>query len=187
MTALAARESIQRVIVFPQQIHRGWYYVPKQSLLFTPTGVVHLLASIWPTERPRITHLKGRDLLYIKVTLILLYGFLEIHAQDQGLPAQLGMEFNTVSWHYLSSPLQQFLGASKAAFGMLANKASCSPSLQTDVERLPFKFSNGLKIYGLLPGEELEELVFQPGTWKRWRYFFRQPISANTLLLLTTN
>lgn len=55
------------------------------------------------------------------------------------------------------------------------------------LEKLPFKFANGLKIYGLLPGEALEDLVFQPGVWKRWLYFFRRPILANTLLMLTSH
>ena len=125
--------------------------------------------------------------MYMKVTLMLLYGFLEIVAQGQGLPARVGMEFNTVAWHHLSPSLRQVLQAAQAAPGMLADKASYSPSAQKGMERLPLKFSNGVKIYGLLPGEELEELVFQPGTWKRWLYFFKQPVSANTLLLLTTN
>jgi hypothetical protein len=39
----------------------------------------------------------------------------------------------------------------------------------------------------LLPGEEVEALAFQAGTWKRWRYFFRRPMTADTLLMLTTN
>jgi len=43
-----------------------------------------------------------------------------------------------------------------------------------------------VKIYGLLPGEELEELVFQAGTWKRWMYFLQRPISADILLSLTS-
>jgi len=52
---------------------------------------------------------------------------------------------------------------------------------------LPFKFWNGVQLYGLLSGEELEELVFQKATWKRRFYFFRQPVTADTLLMLTTN
>jgi hypothetical protein len=59
--------------------------------------------------------------------------------------------------------------------------------MQQALENLPLKFSNGVKIYGLLPGEELKDLVFQPGTWKRWLLLFQRPVSANTLLLLTSN
>jgi hypothetical protein len=39
----------------------------------------------------------------------------------------------------------------------------------------------------VLPGEKLEDLVFQPCTWKHWLFLFQQPVTANTLLLLTSN
>jgi len=187
VTALAAREAIQMIIAFPPQIQRGWDYVPKQALLFTPTDTIHLLASIWTDEEPQITCLKGRGLIYMKVTLALLYGFLEIVAEDQKAPIRLGVEFNTVAWNYLSRPLRRLLQASVATPDRLTDNVTDSPPTQKDVEKLPRKFSNGVKIYGLLPGEKLEELVFQSNTWKRWLYFFRQPVSAKTLLMLTTN
>jgi hypothetical protein len=49
------------------------------------------------------------------------------------------------------------------------------------------KFSNGVRIYGLLPGEQLEDLVLPPGTWECWMLLFRRAILANTMLLLTSN
>jgi hypothetical protein len=187
--ALAESESIQKIISFPPQIQRGWHYVPKQALLFTSTDVIHLAASIWPEEKPQVTCLTGCGLMYLKVTLILLYGFLEIGAQGQDAPIRLGMEFNTVAWLYLSAPLRKLLQAtqSPARSGFLEKKAFSSQATQEAIEKLPLKFSNGVKIYGLLPGEDVEEFVFQPRTWKSWLYFFRRPVSPNTLLLLTTN
>jgi hypothetical protein len=187
VAALAARETIQTVLVFPPQIQRGWNYVPKQALLFTTTGVTHLLASIWPGQEPKATYLKGSGLLYMKVTLLLLYGLLEIVAQGEGAPTRLSMEFSTVDWYCLSPPLKGFLQATKVTPNVPADKDPPPRTAQRTFEKLPLKFSNGVKIYGLLPGEELEELVFQAGTWRRWLYFFRQPVSANTLLLLTSH
>jgi hypothetical protein len=184
---LEACEAIQTVIAFPPQIQRGWEYVPKQALLFTPTGVIHLLSSIWPDQEPEITSLKGCGLMYMKVTLLLLYGCLEIVAQGQGSPTRVAMEFNTVAWNYLSRPLRQVLKSTEGLSDTPPDKTGYSRTMGPALENLPVKFSNGVKIYGLLPGEELQELVFQPGTWKRWLYFFRRPISANTLLLLTSH
>jgi hypothetical protein len=185
VTALAARETIQTIILFPPQIQRGWEYVPRQALLFTATGLIHLLASIWPGEPPQITRLEACGLLYMKVTLILLYGFLEIVAQGPEAPIQVGLEFNTVNWHRLSPPLRRFLQGTLPEGP--ADNDRCSSAAQQTLNELPLKFLNGIRIYGLLPGEELKGLVFQPGTWKRWLYFFRQPASANTLLLLTSH
>jgi hypothetical protein len=62
-----------------------------------------------------------------------------------------------------------------------------SPAIQRACEELPLKFSNGIRFYGLLPGEELEEFVFQGATWERWFLFFQRPVSANMLLLLTSH
>ena len=187
VTALAERETIQTIIAFPPQIQRGWHYVPKQALLFTATGVIHLFASIWPDQEPQVTCLKACDLIYMKVTLLLLYGFLEIVTQGQDSPIRLAMEFNTVVWYRLSPPLQRFLQATQTTSIVPADKDAYSFPTKRTFEELPLKFSNGVKIYGLLPGEELEELVFQPATWKRWLYFSRRLILANILLLLTTN
>jgi hypothetical protein len=187
VTALAASQTIQTIIAFPPQIQRGWHYVPKQALLFTPTNAIHIMASIWPDQEPRVTTLKGSGLMYIEVTLVLLYGSLEILAQGLTVPTRLGVEFNTVAWEQLSRPLRQLLQATRAATGAPKNEPAYSPAVQQALEALPLKFSNGAKIYGLLPGEELEDLTFQPGNWKRWLFLFRRPISANTLLLLTSN
>lgn len=185
--SLAAGDAIHTIIAFPPQIHRGWHYVPKQALLFTLTDVIHLQASIWPDQDPQTTYLKGSGLMYMKVTLLLLYGFLEIVAQGDASPTQLGVEFNTVAWYQLSLPLRQLLRATQATSSAPADETAHAPAAQQALEDLPLKFSNGAKIYGLLPGEALEDLVFQPGIWKRWLLLFRRPVVANTLLLLTSN
>jgi hypothetical protein len=186
VSALCSRESTQTIIAFPPQIHRGWHYVPKQALLFTPAGVIHLVASIWPDQEPQITYLKGCDLLYMKVTLLLLYGFLEIVGASPGETNRVSMEFNTVAWNYLSQPLRQLLRSTEAGSGAQQEVEISTTSRQAR-ENLPLKFSNGLTIYGLLPGEHLQELVFQPATWQPYLHFFRRPVSSNTLLMLTTN
>jgi hypothetical protein len=178
---------IEIIIFFPPQIHRGWHYVPKQALLFTPTDVIHTQASIWPDEVPQITLLQGQDLMYMRVSLLLLYGLLEIVAEGQTTPTRLSVEFNTVAWHPISFPLRKLLRTVQAAPERATDEIRFSDGVFEAVEKLPLKFFNGVKIYGLLPGEELQELVFQPGTWRRWLLFFRRPVTPNTLLLLTSN
>ena len=187
VTTLADREQIQTIIIFPPQIQRGWHYVPKQALLFRATGVNHLLASIWPDQEPQVTCLNGHGLMYLQVTLMLLYGHLEIVAHGQDSPTRIGMEFNTVAWSYLSTPLQNLLESTRVHLRAPANQARYLSTAKNVPAELPLKFSNGIQIYGSLPGEQLEELVFQPALWKQWSYFFRRPVIANTLLLMTGN
>ncbi|MCJ7433834.1 MAG: hypothetical protein MUO77_10140 [Anaerolineales bacterium] len=179
--------AIETIILFPPQLHRGWDYIPKQALLFTSTGMIHLLASIWPDQEPRLTSIKGHDFIYMNVKLLLLYGLLEIVACGQTSPVRLGMEFNTVAWYKLSEPLRKLLQSTRPKPDISPDDVDCSPDVQQTFAELPLKFSNGVKIYGLLPGEQLVDLVFQPGVWKRWLHFSRQPVIANTLLMLTSN
>ena len=187
VAVLAAREAIQSIIIVPPQIQRGWHYVPKQALLFTKSGMLHLLASIWPEQEPQVTWLSGCGLMVLKVSLLLLYGYLEFVVQGQHSPIQLGMEFNTVSWESFSDPLRQFINLSRTTYSLPVDRAVYSTNARRELEKLPIKFFNSVKLYGLLPGEELEELVFQKGVWKPSLYFFRQPVTADTLLMLTTN
>ena len=187
VTRLADNEAIHSIIAFPPQIQRGRHYVPKQALLFTPTDLIHLRASVWPGQEPDVTCLRACGLLYMQVKLLLLYGFLEVVAQGQGLPTHLGMEFNTVAWYRLSQPLRQLLRATRPDRGLPGEEPADFSELQGAVEKLPLKFSNGIELYGLLPGEELEELFFQAATWKRQLHFFRRQVTPNTLILLTGN
>jgi hypothetical protein len=128
--SLAASENIQTIIDFPPQIHRGWHYVPKQALLFTPTDVIHVQASIWPDQEPQVTHVRGSGLMYMKVTLLLLYGFLEIVAQGHTSPTRLGVEFNTMAWYWLSLPLRQLLLATRATPGAPGDETTYAPAVQ---------------------------------------------------------
>ncbi len=187
VSALASRESVQRIIMFPQQIQHGWDYVPKQALLFTATGITHLLASIWPGQEPQVTSLEGCALIYLKFKQVLLYGLLEVVAQAECEPVRLSMEFNTVDWHHLWTPLQRLLQATQSTSILPADPDVSSSLFEHALNELPLKFSNGLQLYGLLPGEQLEEVVFQPGMWNRWMYLFRRPVLANTMLLLTSH
>jgi hypothetical protein len=185
--SLAAGEEIRTIIAFPPQLQHGWQYVPRQALLFTSVGVIHIRASIWSDMEPIVTVLQGSELMYMKVSLLLLYGHLEIVAKGQDSPTRLGVEFNTVGWEMLSRPLRKLLLQSKPASDESPEESEIPAALQDAVDRLPLKFSNGLQIYGLLPGEALQDLVFQPGTWKRWFLLFRRAVTPNTLLLLSSS
>jgi hypothetical protein len=187
LTNLVGSKDLETSFAFPAQIHHGWKYVPKQALLFTSAYVIHLLASIWPDQPPQITSINRSELLYIKVSLLLLYGLLEIVTQDQDTLTQISIEFNTVAWYRISQPLERFLQSTQATPGMPVEYNTFSASIQQDIKKLPFKFSNGVYLYGQLPDDELEELVFQPAIYKRWLILSRRPLISNTLLILTTN
>ncbi len=179
--------AIETSFAFPAQIHHGWKYIPKQALLFTPTDVIHILASIWPDQPPQITSISRSDFMCMRVSLLLLNGLLEIFAHRNDTPAQIAIEFNTVAWNRMSQPLEQFLQAPKCTPGIPSEYHTFSASIQQDIKKLPLKFSNGVYLYGQLPEDDVEELVFQPAIKKQWLIFDRRPLISNTLLILTTN
>ena len=115
---------------------------------------------------------------------LLLYGLLEIVAAGQTYPVRLRVEFNTVArYPAMSRPSRKLLCAIQAIPEQSSGEIHLTEAAQTVVKRLLLKFFNGIHIYGLLPGEELKDQVFQPGTWKPWLLFFRRPVSPDTLLL----
>lgn len=177
---LTASEKIDKIILFPPQIQRGWNYVPKQALIFTETGLIHCMASIWPEVEPRITFVKGCDLLYIEITLILLYGSLVIVGNHKDSQTRMEVEFNTVAWEQLSAPLYRFFHREEK------NADPAYLAASTEIH-LPIKFSNGISIYGLLKNERLEGCVFQPEQWQPWLLLFRKQTIASTMVLMTSN
>jgi len=180
-------EEILDIISFPSQIQRGHYYVPKQALLFTSASLIHTIASIWPDHEPKITKLRGEDISCVNLSLILLYGYLEIFSGSGSSLTRICVEFNTVAWEVLSSPLRRFLQANKESIYSTIDHTPFSLNVQDAISKLPLRFINGLKLYTILPGEELEDLVFQPGVWKRWLVFLRKATIPGTLLVLTSN
>lgn len=180
-------EVIESIISFPPQLHHGYHYVPKQALLFTLTDMLHLQASILPAQEPQTTLLNGHELMYMRISLLLLYGLLEIVAEGQTSPTQLRVEFNTVAWHPISIPLQKLLRAVQAPPERSMGEYHFSEVAREAIKCLPLKLVNGVKIYGLLPGEKLHDIVFQPGTWKRWLLLFQRPVTPDILLLLCSN
>jgi hypothetical protein len=189
LTALSRSQVIQTIIAFPPQIQHGWHYVPKQALVFTPGGVIHILASIWPGQEPELSPVDIKGILYTRVTLLLLYGFLEVVARGSDSPTRLGLEFNTVAWGQLAEPFDRLLAAIANAAAP-AGRGAPSAAAQEALEGLPMKFANGVRLFALLPSERLEGLAFQPGLWriqKVWPFSFRKPVTASTLICLTSH
>jgi hypothetical protein len=187
--ALEPGEQPLRIVVVPaQSFFKNWFgrrYVPPQALLFTAQGLLHVQEAVTPDKPAQITYLKAADLLFVQLRLLLLYGRLEVAGQVSGALAKVMVEFNTVGVHLLLPGLRQLLSL---AWGQ--TELTIPAERQTDrqlpeFENLPLKFKNGLRIYGLQPGECLLEVLFQPGLWRQYGPVWQRQISANTLLALT--
>jgi hypothetical protein len=187
--ALGPQEPVDSIFVVPAQVSsKGWFglrYAPEQALLFTSQGVLHVQDGATPGQPAQSTYLRAADLLYAHLSLILLYGRLELAGQVNGTLARIEVEFNTVAESLLQPGLRQLVRQAWGQTTTLAAGQAQTETILRELDRLPMKFSNGLRYHGLQPGERLLGFVFQPGIWtRRWRFFPHQ-VSATTLLALT--
>lgn len=187
--ALEPGEPIHSIFVVPAQIFlQGWFrarYAPEQALLFTSQGVLHVQDAATPGQPASVTYLRAPELVYARLSLLLLYGQLELIGQRGDTVTRIVVEFNTVREQLLQPGLHHLVQLALSQTPALAADPAQSQSALTRLGWLPLKFSNGLYYHGLQPGEHLLGFVFQPGIWtRRWRFFPHQ-VSATTLLALT--
>jgi hypothetical protein len=173
------------ICVFPSRTRlknqNGWEYVDEQALLFTEEGVFQVKAASSANQTAPITYLRAADLIYARLSLILMYGRLEL--VDDSLTSVF-VEFNAAGFDIIKPGLQQLLGAPGGRTITPLETASSKTVLDELGER-SFKFKNGLYLYGLLPEEQVLGFVFQPAIWG-WRWHFLPlKISETTLLALT--
>jgi hypothetical protein len=187
--ALEPTERLLRIFVVPaQSFFKSWFgrrYVPPQALLFTPQGVLHVQEAATSDQPGRTIYLRAADLLYVQLRLLLLYGCLELVGKVNGTLTRVVVEFNTVGTWLLLPGLRRLL---HSACGQIETEVSAkilSEVTLPEFQKLPLKFRNGLRIYGLQPDECLLGVIFQPGVWERRGRFFHHQVLANTLLALT--
>ena len=188
----AARQTVDSAVrlisicVFPSRTRlrnqTGWEYVDEQVLLFTEEGVFQVQAPSSLHQEARITYLRAVDLLYSRLSLILMYGRLELF--DDSLTSVV-VEFNAAGFDIIKPGLQQLLGTCGGRMVTPTPEDGQTKTALGELGELSFKFKNGLYLYGLLPGEHLFGFVFQPAIWgQRW-HFLPIKISETTLLALT--
>ena len=158
---------------------------PAQALVFTSNGVLHIQASTAPGQAPRSTFLRTDDLLYVHLSLILLYGRLEMAGQVNGQLETIEVFYNSSGHRLLEPALQQFLRISWENTDRLSTDLQAEEKARQNLEGLPVKYCNGLKIYALQPVEHLLGVIFQPPIRESlWMGFSRQ-IASPALLALT--
>lgn len=160
----------------------AWEYVPERALVFLDGAALFVRAE-GPETPAETMFLDAHSLLYVRSSLLLLYGLLEFKADCGPQPNEVRLEYNTVIWRALGGPLARFVSASCSPFAPGDDKAVRAANDRI-LKALPFKFANGLRYYALDPGERLLAAVFQPAIWER-RAFFSFQVTPNTLFGLT--
>ena len=184
--SVSSTDPLRSICVFPSRTYlKNWYsweYVSEQALLFTGNGILHIQAPSSTFRDARIVSLRAADLLYTHLSLILMYGRLEL--VDENLSRGV-VEFNAAGFDIIQSGLQHLLATVSGKNAIPTPEAPPAKTILNELESRSFKFKNGLSLYGLLPGERLLGFVFQPGIrGLRWR-FFSLKVSETTVMALT--
>ena len=159
-----------------------WENTPEQALLFTEAGILSIQAPASPGQSARMISMRAADLLYARISLILMYGRMELVGKDL---TWVVVEFNAAGFDLIQDGLQNFLGVSAGNNLNSFPQAAPPKTLLDALGGLSYKFRNGLVLYGLLPGEQILGFVFQPALWGRRWHLLPLKISETTLLVLT--
>jgi hypothetical protein len=158
---------------------------PTQALIFTSTGVLHIQVPTASENAHQPTFLHAKDLLYVHLSLILLYDRLEMIGQVNGRLEKIEVEYNAVGRRLLEPALQQFLSKSWENTELLSTDSHTEEIAAQSLNGLPTKYRNGLKNFALQPKENLLGVIFQPPILEKlWMGFSRQ-IAPTTMLALT--
>lgn len=134
----------------------------------TPAGVVTQLQAI-PFEH----------LLSFQMGSILLFSWIEFSSLQQGRIRPTRIYYNTSRselFEELSIQLRTLISGQKAL---------ASPSTEVEsplLNPLSYKFRNMISMYLLLPGEQIQSLLFRPAIWQG-RSFYRRELAANLAIV----
>jgi hypothetical protein len=181
----------EKIFVIPEQMlskktgrFRRMHWVPEQSLLFTQRGVIHVQAGKSGDDMGQANYLAGSSLLYAQMSLILLYGRMEICAATNDEIARIVVEYNAVCHEMLEPSLPKLIRLTwDQAHGQNANDSITFPLEKLEEQSL--KFRNGLANHALQPDEKLLGYVFHPPHFRSYFHIMRRLIAPASLMALT--
>ena len=178
---LPAGESIRSILALPPQPFMKRGGVPRQALLSTTRGILHVRDG----NPPAVKYLPAESLLYIHHKIILLYGCLEIAGEVHGKEVRIVAEYNTVGQYLLDAALSRFLQLNHDRTDLGKYTQEQNSSILNELGKESFKFMNGLRLYALQPGERLLGYVFQPRIKEPFLRYFSWTVAPASTFALT--
>lgn len=155
-----------------------------QALIFTNLGILHIAASFNRGQPGEGVWISADEIMMIKLSLILLYGKLEIFSALNGQTKKIEVEYNTVAHDLLARALRGLIKKTwqknPAKFRQSAEDATFS-----DFVNISFSFYNGLNNEAIQPGERVIGHVYQPEVREPWLKILHKKIFPQTVMALT--
>jgi hypothetical protein len=171
---------VDTIFVVPMQqlassfgVGRRTSLVPESALIFTDQGVLFVRddgSESQPSLSAYITH---DQFSYMRLTLILLYGRLDLWGTQDNQPVRVEFVYNATGHELLQPVLHRFLHRSwTGQKGTLQPIPPENEKVLAELFQQSLKFSNGLRNYGLQRNERLCGYAFQPRIVKRFLGLF---------------
>jgi len=184
-----ANQSIEGIFVIPaQSIHSAHMgnQTPLQALVFTDKGMFHVTETSLSRELEGVLWVSAEGIISIKISLILLYGKLEIWFFDLGQNSKVEIEFNTVGYPILS-PMLHGLIRKTWEYNHVKFPDSLIYESIDDLYYKSFGFFNGLRLEGLEAEEKIVGYVFQPEIKVPRFKVFHHSIAPQTAIVVTNH
>jgi len=186
---LPAGETVEGVFVIPPKMQAHgfrWRMDPLQALVFTENGVLHVFEAETGEKEGSASWILAEGILKVRLSLILLYGKLEIWGVDGNKVSTIAVEYNTVSHHFLS-PLLKALLRKTWVENPISNMPVLPDSTFPGFVNTSFSFYNGLKGEAIQPGESVLGHVYQPELREPVLKIFQRKMFPQTVLAVTNH
>lgn len=185
-------EAIRQIIAAPKQALLGvgqkkqswlnrwlpWELTPDWVLVVAEERV--LVATVdRPRAVPVVTSTRIADMLSFETGKILLHAWVEWTCPAQNRADRTRIHYNAVGQRMFREALD-YMRQGVAGF-----PSACNDRQLEYLSDLPFKFMNIITYDSLLPGEQVQAVVYQPAIWTTHLRLFRRQQAAARALVLT--
>jgi hypothetical protein len=184
---LPKEEEITGIFVIPPEAYkRGfrWQLNPLQALVFSKHGLLHVSEPEKEKARGSGTWILCQEILKIKLSLILLYGKLEIWGLRNNQVLTIKVEYNTVEQANLSPHIKDLLRGTWTK-NLISQEPPNEDKTFKNFITTSFSFYHGLVNEAIQPDEIVLGIVFQPEIQIPWLKFFHRKISPQTAIAFT--
>lgn len=168
----------------------GSRFVPEQVLLFTENKVIQVQGKNEEQVEGTVKIIKARDVSYIRMQLLLLYGKIDIFQSQNGNSSNeqngsklISTEYNTTSFYMIKPGLRNLIKNTwkNGKIDKPVDKQLSDENIESaEFKRLPFKVKSGMRYYALHPEEYIQSMIFQPEIRR-----FRIKLIPKTLITFT--
>ena len=155
-----------------------------EALIFTHQGILHLAEPDKTGRGGSGIWIAGEDILMTRLSLILLYGKLEIWGVRQQQALKIEAEYNTIA-HRLLAPFLRNLICSTWGNNQPGEASPLHNETFDELSTISYSFYNGLVSEAIQPGEMILGYIHQSELRKQWMKIFYRKVFPQTVITRT--